>query len=122
MAYLCIFLTIFLTAVGQLLLKHATNTRLGGSFPGLSMAGVQYLVHAFLDIYVIASFAAAFLASLTWIVAVSKLDLGFAYPFMSLGFVVVLLASAWLFREPLSLTRVVGVLIICLGVYLVSKS
>jgi multidrug transporter EmrE-like cation transporter len=53
--------------------------------------------------------------------ALTKLDLSHAYPFMSLSFALVALASAWVFPEPLTGPKIAGVVLICLGVAIGSQ-
>ena len=66
-------------------------------------------------------FVAAVLASMTWWAALSKLDLSYAYPFMSLSFALVFVASAVLFREPLSANRIAGLVLIMAGVVILGR-
>ncbi len=54
--------------------------------------------------------------------AMTKFDLSFAYPFMSLEFVLVLILSVMLFREPITVHKVVGMLFIVSGIFITSKS
>jgi drug/metabolite transporter (DMT)-like permease len=57
-----------------------------------------------------------------WLVALSRTDLSYAYPFASLNYILVLVVS-WLgLGEQLSLVRIVGVIAICLGVWAISRS
>lgn len=57
-----------------------------------------------------------------WLVTLSRVDLSYAYPFASLNYVLVLVAS-WLFLgEAPSAVRLVGVLAICSGVCLVART
>lgn len=58
--------------------------------------------------------------TLFWLVALSRVDLGYAYPFISLSYVLILLASWWFLGEEVSPLRLVGVAVICLGVYVVA--
>lgn len=102
------------------MLKHATNHL--GEMPTDLLQGTAFLVKALMNLWVLAGFVLAFIGSLAWIAAVSKLDLSFAYPFTSLGFVLVVLLSRVFFGEPVGLVRFIGVLVICLGVFLVSRS
>ena len=120
MTYVYIAITILCTVAGQLMLKHATNSL--GQMPANLQDGAIFLAKALANIYVIAGFALAFVASLTWIAAVSKLELSFVYPFMSLNFVFVLLLSAIIFHEQINLARLIGVAAICVGVYFISRS
>lgn len=55
----------------------------------------------------------------SWMLCLSYLDLSYAYPFTGLNYVMVLAASWLLFGENLSMQRIVGVLVICLGVTLI---
>ena len=117
--YIYILLTILLTTYGQLILKWRIN--LLGAFPEQWKAQFAYLVKSLLDPYVISSFAAAFAASLTWIAALTKFDLSYAYPYMSLSFVLVLIFSYLIFNEPFTLNKLIGVGLIAAGLYFASR-
>lgn len=120
MGYVYIFLTILLTVYGQIVLKWRLNLK--GAMPEGWTAKLYYFWEVFWDFWVISSFAAAFLASFTWIAALTKFDLSFAYPFTSLAFVMVMFLSYYLFYEPLSWQKIVGTLLIVVGTVLVAKS
>lgn len=117
--YLYIAATIALTVYGQIVLKMQVTQ--AGPLPELGSEKLMFLVRLLLNQWVISAFAAAFLASVTWMGAMSKFQLSHAYPFMSLNFVSVLLLGAWLFNEPLTTARVVGVALICLGTVIASQ-
>ena len=119
MGYIYIFLTLVLTAYGQLILKWRLN--LYGAYPAQFKQQLLFLIKTLIDPYIISSFAAAFLASLTWIAALTKFDLSYAYPFMSLSFIIVLLFSYFLFNEPLTFNKSIGILFIMAGLYIASK-
>ena len=57
-----------------------------------------------------------------WLAALSRVDLSYAYPFASLSYVIMLVASWGLFHENISLLRLAGTLIIGIGVLLISRS
>lgn len=57
-----------------------------------------------------------------WIMALSRVDVSYAYPMLSLGYVVNAVAAYFLFGEQLSMTRVAGIGVIILGVYLISRT
>jgi drug/metabolite transporter (DMT)-like permease len=117
--YLYILVTLVLTAYGQLVLKWRLNTY--GQFPQALNDQIHFLWKALLDPFVISSFASAFLASLTWMAALTKFDISYAYPFMSLAFIVVLIFSFILFQEPLSFNKVTGTTIIIVGLFIASR-
>lgn len=59
---------------------------------------------------------------LLWIVVLSRVEVSYAYPFLSIGYVVAAIAGYMLFHEHLTLIRISGILVICLGVVLISRS
>ena len=72
--------------------------------------------------YVFLGMLLYFVSSLIWLVVLSRIPLSFAYPMLSLGYVFILFASALFFKEHISLVRWAGVFVICLGVFLISRS
>lgn len=117
--YLYILITLLLTTYGQLVLKW--RLAIHGHFPEHFREQLIYLGKALLDPYIISSFGAAFLASLTWIAALTKFEISYAYPFMSLSFVLVLVLSYFMFNEPMTVNKVAGVLLIVAGLYFASR-
>jgi len=59
---------------------------------------------------------------LMWMVVLSKVEVSFAYPFLSIGYVVAAVVGYYFLGESLSLIRIMGILVICIGVYLISRS
>ncbi|MDD3925040.1 MAG: EamA family transporter [bacterium] len=61
-------------------------------------------------------------STLIWLLVLSKVELSFAYPLISLSYVAVLLVSWLILKEHVTMVRWAGVCIICLGVAVMSKS
>lgn len=57
-----------------------------------------------------------------WIMVLSRVQVSFAYPMLSIGYVVNALAANYLFGEPLTSLRMLGIFIIITGVYLVAQT
>lgn len=119
MSYVYVALTILLTVYGQLVIKWQVLQ--AGVFPGGWSARILFLTQLLLKPWVISAFMAAFMASLTWMAAMTKLQLSHAYPFMSLAFVLVLIFSGFFFNEPVSVPKIVGILFIVLGIVIGSQ-
>lgn len=62
------------------------------------------------------------LSLLLWIVVLSKVEVSYAYPFTSLGFVLLLITGYFCFNETVNLMRIFGVILISIGVLIISKS
>jgi len=57
-----------------------------------------------------------------WLAGLQKLDLSYAYPLVSLGYVLVTMLSAIFFRERVDGNRWLAVGVICMGVILIAGS
>lgn len=117
--YLYIVATVGFTVYGQLILKWRIVQF--GPLPTNLLDKVRFLLSLLLDPAIFSGFAAAFLASLAWMAAMTKFDLSHAYPFMSLNFVVVLLLSGWLLSEPITAQKLFGVGLIVLGTVVAAR-
>jgi len=117
-AYVLLCVTMLVT--GQLLVKHGLTLK-GGfqlslysfwpEFTKLISSG-----YIWLGTFITLS------SGLLWMDVLSKRQLSFVYPMISLTYVLSLCASALILREHVSLLRWLGVGIICLGVYVISRS
>jgi multidrug transporter EmrE-like cation transporter len=65
--------------------------------------------------------AAALVAAVSWMAAMTRLELSHAYPFMSLSFILVLVFSALLFNEPVTVPKIVGLVLISVGIIVGSQ-
>ncbi len=106
--------------VGQLTLKHGM-TNLGPlsitarSAPGLALrVFTTPTIILGMGIYVAASFF--------WLVALSRVQLTYAYPFASLSYVLIVIASWMLLGEHPSPLRLGGMAVIMFGVFLIAQT
>lgn len=113
MSYVYVAATVLLTVYGQVVVKWQVAQAAGQGAPADRVA---FLLGLLANPWILSGFAAAFGAALCWMLAMVKLDLSHAYPFVSLSFVLVLFLSAALFGEPLSLAKVAGIVLIVAGV------
>ena len=103
-----IFLKKGMLAVGKFALDY-------GNLP-MQYAKIIFTPYVFLGMLLY------FLGSLIWLVVLSRIPLSFAYPMLSMGYIFILFASAILFKEHISVVRWLGVIVICAGVFLISRS
>jgi drug/metabolite transporter (DMT)-like permease len=97
---------------GQLLFKRVS----------IEIKAVGTWLDASVLIYAGLAFAIYAGATLLWIHVLRGVDLSRAYPFMALSFVVVPIASSWMYGDRLSTVYFVGVALICAGVVVISRS
>jgi drug/metabolite transporter (DMT)-like permease len=114
-----VFLTVGLTVAGQLLVKH------GMMQAGRAPADVRSLPWFILKaLFLPANFfglVCAFLAAFSWMAALTRCSLPFAYPFTSLSVVLVLALSSWLFGDRVPVQQWIGVGIVCFGLWIASR-
>lgn len=119
-ANLALLLSILFGIVGQLLLKKATLTK-RISFDAAHLT--QSIMSLALNPYLLSWIFLAGLSAALWIFVVSKLELSFAYPVsMTLSYMLILVLSWWFFDEDLSITRWIGVALMCAGLLLAYRS
>ena len=119
MHHFYILLTILFTVYGQIIIKWQVN--LAGSFPQDNTEKIQHLIKLLLNPWVVSGFACAFIAALTWMAAMTKFPLSYAYPFMSLAFILVMFLSAIFFKEAITINKLLGLAFIVLGIIIGSK-
>jgi drug/metabolite transporter (DMT)-like permease len=111
--YLFVAGTVLLSVYGQLIIKWQTGK--AGAFPTETGDRIRYLADFLTTPWVISSLLAAVLAAFAWIAALSHLELSRAYPFVSASFVLVLVLSALVFGEAMTVAKVAGALLIIAG-------
>lgn len=93
-----------------------------GAFPNALYDKLFFLIKVFFDPFVLSGFFSAFIASLFWMAAMTKFELSFAYPFMSASFILVFLLSVFLFHEAVTWNKIIGLLVIGIGIFITSRS
>ena len=112
--------TLLFTVYGQLILKWRLSN-LKVVLPDDVMDKFFYLIRLVLDPFILSGFIAAFVASLFWMVAMTKFEITHAYPFMSLAPALVFLLGVFVLNETFTMGKVIGLIIIMLGIAITLK-
>ena len=115
-----VLVTVAFNVVGQYLMKRGMMDV--GRISGDLQMIVASISRAFLNPWVIAGVVAYGMSSIFWLVLLSRVDLSYAYPALSLGYVMVTLVGVLFLGEQVSTMRWLGVIVICTGVVLLSRS
>ena len=112
-------ISVFLGAIGQVLVKY------GATSLELNFAG-GFLIKSILSILrnvpVMCGIISYGVSFLLWIKVLSKVELSYAYPMVSMGYVLIMFFSYFIFKEHISFIRILGVGFIIIGVILVARS
>lgn len=117
--WLMVAATILLTTYGQLVLKWQVTTPAAPPFH--FMENWPAIIVLILRPWVISALGAAFLASLCWMAAMSRLELSKAYPFMALNFLLVGLLAIPLFGEAMTRPKIIGLFLVITGLAVISR-
>lgn len=115
-----VMVPVFIGVIGQIFLKKGMMEVGAFQFDSLTTIIPQF-IKAFMNISVLFGFFMYFISSLFWMIILSKVELSVAYPLLSVGYVLVLLAAWLIFNEAIPLIRWVGVGVIIFGVSLISQ-
>ncbi len=110
-----------LAPAGNLLLKWGMNEC--GSIAETNMGVVPYYLNVFTKPQVWAGTICYIVSALLWMAVLGMMDISAAYPiFVSGAFLLVTMAAILLFREHVNWVRIVGILVVVLGIFIVSQS
>jgi multidrug transporter EmrE-like cation transporter len=115
-----ILLGVILNTGAQLLLKAGMN-RIGHFEFALSKL-FSISLQVAMNPYILMGLLGYVVSVVIWLLVLSRVDVSFAYPMISLGYVLNAVTAYYLFEESLSITRILGIVVILCGVYLVARS
>lgn len=117
---LLILLSISIAVTGQLLLKIGID-RIGVNGIGSMKALISLFSGIIRSPMVLTGLFLYFISAAIWLVILSTVDLSFAYPFIGLSYVLVLVLSRFILKEEVNPLRWAGALIITVGVVIISR-
>jgi multidrug transporter EmrE-like cation transporter len=116
---LLILISVSLNAGAQLLMRKGM-IQVGEVSSGSSL--LKVLPQMMGNVFLWLSLLSYGISIITWMIVLSKVEVSFAYAFLSLGFVFVTIIGYFAFNEHVTLIRVIGIALVCAGVFFVSRS
>ncbi|MCK5566701.1 MAG: EamA family transporter [Actinomycetia bacterium] len=117
---LLILLSISIAVTGQILLKIGID-RIGVVGFGSMKAFTSLFSGIIRSPMVLTGLFLYFISAVIWMVILSTVDLSFAYPFIGLSYVLVLVLSKFILKEEVNPIRWAGTFIITVGVVIISR-
>jgi len=111
---------VLLNAAAQLLLKAGANKV--GAFAFTLDNAVPMAIRLVLQPSILAGLACYAVSVVVWVMALTRVPVSIAYPMLSIGYVVNALLAWWLFGEALGGQKMLAILIILFGVWLLARS
>lgn len=113
-----ILVNVLFTVIGHTMLKQGMG-QVGRVTADLDVIKSSFLKAA-TNPFVVCGLLIFVFTSMLWLVVLSRVPLSLAYPMLSLSYVFAIFVSWIIFKEQIPWTRIVGAIVICCGVYLVS--
>ncbi len=119
--HIYIFLTIAFAVSSQLIIKWKMSSFSLDTYTTI----YEKFIFAFtmlLNPYILISLTLTLLSGLSWMIAMTKFDISYAYPFTTLGFIFIFIFSAFFFNEPVTWQKIIGLIFIITGIIITSRS
>jgi len=117
---LSLYLAVVLASIGQIIIKAGLNRI--GELTLVRNNLIMLFLKLFSNPVVLIGLLFYGISAFLWLVGLSKTNLSKAYPLMSLSYVIVFFFSWLIFRENISILKIIALAVICLGIFLLSKS
>ena len=115
-----ILFTVMTNAAAQVMLKYGMITLGPISFSGDTL--IQRVFQIVFNPWVFAGLFMFVISMASHLFVLSKVDLSFAYPFLSLAYVVVAVFAWAVFKEELGAFKIAGIAFIMIGTILIAQS
>lgn len=115
-----ILFTVLTNAAAQIMLKKGMLSVGAFSFAASSL--IDGLLRTFLNPFVFAGLCVFVISMVSHLVVLSRVELSFAFPFLSLAYVVVATYAFLVFNEDMNVARMAGIALICFGTVLIARS
>lgn len=114
-----IILTILFTVYSQLIMRWQVSV--AGPLPENADAKITYILNLLINPWVVTGVFATFLAGVSWMLTMTKFEISYAYPFVSLNYILILAAGILFFNESISPTKLMGSAVVIIGVLIISR-
>ncbi len=115
-----ILVDVALNVTGQLSLKYGMS-KIGNFSLSLSTLPPVF-IKAATNLHVLLGLVCYGLGFMVWLIVLSKAEVSYAYPLISLGYVFTAILARAMFGEAVGATRLAGIVVTCFGVFLIARS
>jgi multidrug transporter EmrE-like cation transporter len=118
--HLYIASTVLFTVYSQIVMRWQVSQ--AGVLPADFMGKVNFVGLLFINPWVISSIVATLFAGISWMLAMSRFEISYAYPWVSINFVLMLVLGTLLFDESFNSAKVLGTLLVIAGIVVIARS
>lgn len=114
-----ILVSVTISAVAQITLKYGMSVSTVQQ--GISGGGINAVISVVGSLFVWLGFVLYFLGAVLWLGVLARIDVGQAYPFVGLGFLLTMAFGVLVLGEVFSVVRLLGTLLVIVGVVLAAR-
>lgn len=115
-----IFSTIIFTVYSQLIMRWQVSQ--AGALPNDLFGKMHFVAQLFLNPWIFSSIVATLFAGISWMLTMTRFEISYAYPWVSLNFLLMMLLGVILFNESFNTTKIVGTLLVISGIIVIARS
>jgi multidrug transporter EmrE-like cation transporter len=118
--HIYIFATLFFSLYSQLIIRWQVSS--AGELPNDFIGKFYFLLSLLFNPWIFSAILSTFLSGLSWLLVMSKFEISYAYPWISLSYIFIFLFGIILFNESITPFKVFGMIFLIIGIYLISRS
>jgi drug/metabolite transporter (DMT)-like permease len=117
--HLFIFATVLFAVYSQLVMRWQVSA--AGPVPAGFFEQAMFVLRLLINPWVMTGIVATFLSGVSWLLAMTRFEISYAFPFMSLNYLLMLVAGVVLFNEGVSVQKFVGSALVVLGIIIIAR-
>lgn len=118
--YVLVIISVLFNVIAQLLLKKGVTIFEKLDFSIDTM--IKLFVGIFTNIYIFSGMFCFVMSAFLWLFVLTKIQVSIAYPLGSLGYIFTAVLAYFILNEPLTMAKIIGIALICVGVYVLTKA
>lgn len=112
--------TVAFTVYSQLIMRWQVGN--AGPLPEDALGKAHYIGVLLMNPWVMSGILATFLAGVSWMLAMTKFEISYAFPFVGLTYILIPLAGVLLFNEGMNVSKAIGTGLVLLGILVMARA
>ena len=118
--FITAFLSVLLTSFAQVALRKTMLSV--GSLPSSMSEVIHFCVQLMSNVWFITGISLYVVSLALWLVVLKKIEVSQAYPLSAIGFLITAGVGYLFLHESLNFLRIIGLLLIVIGIFIISRS
>jgi uncharacterized membrane protein len=118
--HIYIFITLAFTVSSQLIIKWKMSDFSYNDFSSWQDR-YSFAFSMLINPYIILALTFTVLAGVSWMIAMTKFELSYAYPFTIFSLIFVTLFSIIFFEEQVNAYKIIGIILVAIGIFTISR-